>query len=111
MGDAEGFGALLRRLRVTAGFSQAALAERAGLSVDAVAALETGRRKNPRAFTLRVIADALELDPAARDLLVSRAGPGPPGRPGPSGMPPLPTPLIGRERQQPHAGLPQPASA
>jgi len=100
VGDAEGFGPLLRRLRVTAGFSQAVLAERAGLSVDAVAALETGRRKNPRAFTLRLISDALELDPAARDLLVSRAGPGPPGRPGPpSGMPPLATPLIGRERE------------
>jgi transcriptional regulator with XRE-family HTH domain len=100
VGDAEGFGALLRRLRVTAGFSQAALAERAGLGVDAVAALETGRRKNPRAFTLRVIADALELDPAARDLLVSRAGPRPPGRPGPpSAMPMIPVPLIGRERE------------
>ena len=100
MGGAEGFGPLLRRLRAAAGFSQAALAERAGLSVDAVAALETGRRKHPRAFTLKLIADALELDPAARELLVSRAGPGPPGRPGPpSGMPPLPTPLIGRERE------------
>jgi predicted ATPase/transcriptional regulator with XRE-family HTH domain len=102
VGDAEGFGALLRRLRVAAGFSQAALAERAGLSPDAVAALETGRRKNPRAFTLRLLADALELDANARALLVSRAG-----REPQAGLVPLPAmpvasaPLIGRERELP----------
>ncbi len=100
MGEAEGFGALLRQLRVTAGYSQAALAERAGLSVDAVAALETGRRRHPRAFTLGLLADTLELDPATRALLVSQAGSGPPARPVPPSMISLaPLPLIGRERE------------
>ena len=41
------FGGLLRRFRLAAGFSQEALAERAGLSADAVAALERGRRSRP----------------------------------------------------------------
>src|SRR5215469_6000675 len=98
MGEAEGFGPLLRRLRVAAGFSQAVLAERAGLSVDAVAALETGRRRNPRAFTLRLLADALDLDPDARALLVFRAGPG--GRSRAAARPVVPLlPLVGRERE------------
>ena len=35
-----GFGGLLRRFRIAAGLSQEALAERAGLSMDAIAALE-----------------------------------------------------------------------
>ncbi|HEV7215336.1 MAG TPA: helix-turn-helix transcriptional regulator [Chloroflexota bacterium] len=45
-------GDLLRRYRRAAGLSQAALASRAGLSTDAVAALERGRRTTPRADTL-----------------------------------------------------------
>jgi predicted ATPase/transcriptional regulator with XRE-family HTH domain len=100
VGEAEAFGALLRRLRVAAGFSQAALAERAGLSTDAVAALETGRRKNPRAFTLRLLADALDLDPDTRALLISRAAPGSRGDPAPlPAMLLASVPLIGRERE------------
>ncbi len=51
------FGALLlRRFRTTAGLSQEALAGRSGLSTDAIAALEQGRRTRPRAFTLGVLA-------------------------------------------------------
>ena len=56
------FGRLLREARRRAGLSQQALAEISGLSVDAIAALERGRRKAPRAFTVRVLAQALELD-------------------------------------------------
>ena len=41
------FGRLLRRHRLTAGLSQEALAERAGLSARSVAALEAGRRETP----------------------------------------------------------------
>ena len=67
------FGSLLRRLRVTAGLSQEALAHRAGLSADAIAALERGRRSRPRAFTLGVLADALALGPSDRARLVSAA--------------------------------------
>jgi len=91
MGDEppSGFGSLLRRFRVTAGLSQEALAERAGLSTDAIAALERGRRSRPRAFTLGVLADALALGPEDRARLVSAASgsavsPGSPGR-SPSG--------------------------
>jgi transcriptional regulator with XRE-family HTH domain len=39
-----GFGALLRRYRLAAGLSQEELAERAGLSVQGLSALENGRR-------------------------------------------------------------------
>jgi predicted ATPase/DNA-binding XRE family transcriptional regulator len=94
------FGGLLRRLRIEAGFSQEALAERAGLSVDGVAALEAGRRTRPRAFTVGLLADALGLDPAARAVFAARAA----GRRSPDSapqaeqaLPPLPAPLIGRD--------------
>ncbi len=64
------FGGLLRRLRLAEGFSQEALAERAGLSVDAVAALERGRRQRPRPVTVRLLADALSLDEPHRLVLI-----------------------------------------
>jgi predicted ATPase/DNA-binding XRE family transcriptional regulator len=57
---------LLRRHRREAGLSQEGLAELAGLSVDAIAALERGRRRAPRAHTLRLLADALRLGAADR---------------------------------------------
>jgi transcriptional regulator with XRE-family HTH domain len=41
------FGERLRRLRIAAGLSQEALAERSGLSVQAIGALETGKRRRP----------------------------------------------------------------
>jgi predicted ATPase/DNA-binding XRE family transcriptional regulator len=68
-----GFGLLLREFRVAAGLSQEALAQRAGLSVDAVAALERGRRTRPRAFTVGVLADALGLSGSERARLASAA--------------------------------------
>ncbi len=73
---ADGFGVLLRRLRIAAGLSQAALAERASLSVDGVAALETGRRSHPRAITAGLIAERAGLDAEARALLAARAAGG-----------------------------------
>jgi predicted ATPase/transcriptional regulator with XRE-family HTH domain len=106
-GAAEGFGGLLRRLRIAAGYSQEALAERAGLSVDGVAALEAGRRNRPRAFTVGVLADALGLGPGERALLAARAaGPAPPVQRAaparPAQQAPLPLPpvsLVGRETE------------
>jgi predicted ATPase/DNA-binding XRE family transcriptional regulator len=106
-GAAEGFGGLLRRLRIAAGYSQEALAEQAGLSVDGVAALEAGRRNHPRAFTVGALADALGLGPAERALLAARAaGQGPPVQRAASARPaqqaPLPLPpvsLVGREAE------------
>ena len=70
---------MLRRFQVTAGLSQEALGERAGLSADAVAALERGRRSG-RGFTLGVLAEALALGAEDRALLVSAAAGGQPAR-------------------------------
>jgi predicted ATPase/DNA-binding XRE family transcriptional regulator len=71
--QATGFGDLLRRHRRDAGLSQEKLAELAGLSVDAIAALERGRRRAPRAHTLRLLGDALHLGPPDRALLTAAA--------------------------------------
>ncbi|MEV5962423.1 tetratricopeptide repeat protein [Kribbella sp. NPDC051952] len=68
-----GFGGLLRRHRREAGLSQEGLAELAGLSVDAIAALERGRRRAPRAHTLRLLADALRLGDLERSQLTAAA--------------------------------------
>jgi DNA-binding NarL/FixJ family response regulator/DNA-binding XRE family transcriptional regulator len=67
------FGQRLRFLRVRAGLSQAALADRAGLTPAAVAALERGVRRSPYPHTLSVLADALQLTPDERALLAAAA--------------------------------------
>jgi predicted ATPase/DNA-binding CsgD family transcriptional regulator/transcriptional regulator with XRE-family HTH domain len=107
------FGPLLRRLRLVAGLSQEELAERSGLSRRGISALETGYRATPRPETVRLLADALGLDAAARAELVAAARPelaaptearpraAPVGRGPPLALPlPVPlTPLIGREHE------------
>lgn len=91
------FGELLRRYRLAAGLSQQALGERSGLSVDAIAALERGRRRRPRAFTLRVLADSLQLDEPRRVALIDAAGGQPGAYAGQVARPPAPFgPLVGR---------------
>src|SRR5690242_17581756 len=60
------FGDLLRQYRLTAALSQEALAERAGISVDAVRALERGRRAAPRPDTAARLIAALGLEGAGR---------------------------------------------
>jgi predicted ATPase/DNA-binding XRE family transcriptional regulator len=87
----EEFGALLRHSRLEAGLSQEALAARAGLSVGAVASLERGRRRSPRASTVTALADALNLAPEARAALVHAARRHSAAAPEP--------PLIGRESE------------
>ncbi len=67
------FASLLRRLRILAGLSQEALAERAGLSVRGISDLERGVRRAPHPATLARLADALELDKAAREALMVAA--------------------------------------
>lgn len=62
--NATEFATLLRRHRLAAGLSQEELAEKAGLSSDAVAALERGRRRAPRPLTVRLLATALNLSEA-----------------------------------------------
>ena len=67
------FGTALRSMRLAAGLSQGALAERAGLSEKAVGALERGDRTTPRLATLALLADALGASPADRDRLLAAA--------------------------------------
>jgi predicted ATPase/DNA-binding XRE family transcriptional regulator len=61
------FGDLLKEHRRKAGCSQEALAERAGLSVGAIAALEQGVRRAPYRDTLIALADALAISGSARE--------------------------------------------
>lgn len=70
---APGFGVLLRGWRQAAGLTQEALAERAGLSVEAVRVLEAGRRRNPRPATVEQLAAALGLSAADRSRLTDAA--------------------------------------
>ena len=62
--------ALLRRHRLLAGLSQEALAERAGLSVRGISDLERGMRRAPHPATLARLAEALDVDDAAREALM-----------------------------------------
>src|SRR5260370_32965486 len=68
------FGQRLRQLRVRAGLSQAALAERAGLAVAAVAALERGVRRSPYAQTVGELCEALGLTSEERPVVPKRRG-------------------------------------
>jgi transcriptional regulator with XRE-family HTH domain len=69
------FGMLLRRYRVAAALTQEGLAERAGLSARGVQDLERGVRVAPRLDTVRLLADALGLDPEVRAGLIAAARP------------------------------------
>ncbi|HET7017373.1 MAG TPA: helix-turn-helix domain-containing protein, partial [Streptosporangiaceae bacterium] len=84
---ANAFGELLRRFRVAASLTQEALAEQCRISPATIAAIEQGRRNAPRLSTVRLIAEALDLSAADRELLalaadqgtsVPRAGPASP---------------------------------
>jgi transcriptional regulator with XRE-family HTH domain len=67
------FGPLLRAFRGAAGLTQEGLAERSGLSVEAISLLERGGRRAPRASTVEFLARALDLDPVKRDAFVTAA--------------------------------------
>jgi predicted ATPase len=100
IGEAAGFGAVLRRHRLAAGLSQEALAERAGLSVRGLSDLERGVRQAPYPATVARLADALSLDAEARSALVASARRD--ETPAPSPIPALPVPLssfIGRAQE------------
>ncbi|MEV0289005.1 helix-turn-helix domain-containing protein [Kribbella sp. NPDC050820] len=58
----DSLGELLRKYRARAGLTQAALAEKAGLSEQAISVIERGTRSRPRVATIRVLTEALELD-------------------------------------------------
>ena len=101
------FGALLRRYRETAGFSQEELAERASLTVQAIGSLERGHRRTPYPATVRSLASALSLGDAEIALLMAARGGGAappavatPGAPAPLGLPRYLEPLIGRQHER-----------
>jgi len=108
--ETESFGDLLRRVRLAASLSQEALAERAGLSAAAIAALERGRRTAPRAETARLLTDALGLSAEQRVAFLASANrvaastPPAPTLPVVETIPPAPplspTRLIGREHEE-----------
>jgi transcriptional regulator with XRE-family HTH domain len=83
------FSTQLRRLRLKAGMTQEGLAERSGVSVRTIRGFETGERAGPRVATVRLLADALELQPDERDeLLAAAAGHAPAKAPEPEHRPP-----------------------
>ena len=68
------FGTLLRSFRLTAGLSQEALAERAGMSAQGIRALERGYRRTPQRGTLALLSAALALgDEQQQELEVAAA--------------------------------------
>jgi DNA-binding SARP family transcriptional activator/Tfp pilus assembly protein PilF len=64
-------GEVIRRHRLAAGLNQHELAGRAGISVRALRDLEQGRIRQPRATSVRKLADALALSPAAQEALLA----------------------------------------
>jgi transcriptional regulator with XRE-family HTH domain len=67
--------ALVRRFRLTAGFSQEELAERSGLSARAISDLERGLSVRPRLETIRMLAEGLGLRDSERASLIAAARP------------------------------------
>jgi non-specific serine/threonine protein kinase len=125
-GTQESFGTLLRNYRLAAGLTQEELAERAGLSVPGLSALESGKRQTPYRHTVTQLATALSLssvEAARLQAAVVRArpstgaaSPAPPREGATLGatllallpehpaartnLPVQPTSFIGREREQ-----------
>jgi predicted ATPase len=111
-------GAWLRHFRLRAGISQESLAERAGLGLSTLKALERDQRQQPRPHTLTRLVAALGLTATERDALLEGVAwrgvpatppgadhpPTPPAPASPAATPLLrlplpPTPLIGREAE------------
>jgi predicted ATPase/transcriptional regulator with XRE-family HTH domain len=90
-----GFGALLKRHREAAALSQEQLAERAGLSSDAVSTLERGVRRAPHWTTVRLLAEGLALQGEQRARFEAAARVQRGGGASATMLLPL-TPLIGR---------------
>lgn len=61
---------MLKQLRVRAGWTQARLAQAAGVSQSCIARLESGLRRRPGFATLHALADALSLDQDERAKLI-----------------------------------------
>ena len=105
------FGALLRACRHRACLSQEQLAARAEVSERTVRNLEAGRVRSPHNDTVRLLADALQLDgpergnwfAAARGVNHQRAGPAAPGAGAPAPLPGDGPAQLQRVSEQPHS--------
>ncbi len=102
MGAPDGYLAELRR---AAGLTQEELAERSGLSVRAISAIESGRVERPHRRSLLALADALDLDDQGRAGLLrayrsqyADSSPRPPAMT-PRQLPPRPAGLHGRDTE------------
>jgi transcriptional regulator with XRE-family HTH domain len=87
----------LRQLRASSGLTQEQLAERAGLSANAISALERGERTHPYPHTVRALASALGL--SAEDSRKLQAAASPRERGQRADLPSVPGLLIGREQE------------
>ncbi|HEY7832426.1 MAG TPA: helix-turn-helix domain-containing protein [Ktedonobacterales bacterium] len=109
MTERTSLGALLKRYRLGAGFSQEALAARAKMSARAISDVERGVHRVPHADTLDRLAGALALGAQPRALLFAAAYSDlsalPPSAPAPlePRLPLPPTALIGRESERARA--------
>jgi predicted ATPase/transcriptional regulator with XRE-family HTH domain len=101
------FGTLLRRYRTAAGFTQEALAARAGLSARTIADLERGINRVPRHDTFELLTSSLELTAQQRALFLGMVRPEmtatAPGTLSMSRLPLPPASLIGREQEMTRA--------
>jgi predicted ATPase/transcriptional regulator with XRE-family HTH domain len=75
LADTPPFGPLLRQWRRAASLTQEELAERAGMSVETISALERGVSRSPYRATIASLADALGLDRDGRAQLLEAARP------------------------------------
>ena len=92
------FGARLRRLREASGLTQEELAHKAGLTPNAIGTLERGERRRPHPNTIRVLADALDLDDTQRAELIASVPSREERIAAASTLPIPPTTIVGRER-------------
>jgi predicted ATPase/transcriptional regulator with XRE-family HTH domain len=104
--DSPSFGDLLRYQRLAAGLSQAALAELAGISEDAISLLERGERRRPQRHTVLALAGALALDGEELQRFVAAQRPqrGAEGDRALADVPDQVTPLLGRDADVERAG-------
>ncbi|SEF09383.1 helix-turn-helix domain-containing protein [Streptomyces sp. Ag109_O5-10] len=90
------FGRRLRDLRLRSGLSQKQLARSSTLSVRAIRDLENGRVRQPRADSLRLLAEALGLSAPQLNRLTNGHSPGCPAS---AAEPAVSGPFIGREQE------------
>jgi transcriptional regulator with XRE-family HTH domain len=96
------FGDLLRRFRGSADLTQEELAERTGLTPQAISLLERGERRRPHRYTVEKLAGVLGLtgqDLARFEAAARGSSPRRTTQSSPYDLPRPPTPLIGRSHE------------